>query len=315
MVNKNMVSKKTLLVTSGILGILLMVAGLQACAATPTSLPSYISPGTTINGYKLEWYDNITVNDFENTNVNVTCWTTIWWNNVTSRIIAASLVDKGGNILNKAVDLTKTDSKTLIARGVLGLAGLSNSTMNGIKTIWDVVIALLMLKNGTDYVLTQPDVPKADHAVLFTIMGHPYFKHALFVSKGADMLLALDYAIENWSSVTNWTDSALISAAVKIKLQADVWFFWGIFGTFLNFLNKAADWLASSSVPATSAASASSKISLSTNTPTSDMTSFASGWAGLLGGSIPGFEPLIILAMTTTAVVLIGFKVKKSRKE
>lgn len=312
-----MVSKKTLLLTSGILGILIMVAGIQASVASPASLPSYLSTGTTINGYKLVYYNNITVNNFENTKVNVTCWTTIWFKNESNsaKIIGASLVNEGGNILNKAINLTKTDTKTLFARSLLASAGLTDAQMNSITNVWDLVIDLLLLKNGSSYVLTQPTISKADHAVLLNITGRPYFKHALFASKGAYMLLALDYAIENWTAVSDWTNSTLIKTVIEAKFQADIWLFWGLFGTILKFFGNAADWLASSSVTVSSTPAASSKIATSANTPTSDMVSFASGWAGLFeGSSIPGFEPSLVIAMTAAVVVIISFKVKKSRK-
>jgi hypothetical protein len=316
MVNKNMVSKKTLLLTSGILGLFIMVAGIQGIVASPASLPSYLSTGTTIKGYKLVYYNNITVNNFENTKVNVTCWTTIWFKNESNsaRIIGASLVNEGGKILDKALNLTKTDTKTLAARTLLAAAGLTSAQMDSITNVWDLVIDLLLLKNGSSYVLTQPTISKADHAVLLNITGHPYFKHALFASKGAYMLLALDYAVENWS-VADWTNSTLIKDALEAKFQIDVWFFWGLFGTILKFFSEAADWLSSSSVPASSTSAESNKIAASANTPSSDMESFAAGWADLFGGSsIPGFEPSLVIAMAATTVVIIGFKVKKSRK-
>jgi len=316
MVNMNMVSKKTLLLTSCILSLFLIGSGIQASmAATPAPLPSYVSVGKVINGYKLEWYTNITANcSFDSVNVNVTCWTTIWVNNDTHKIIGASLVDKGGNILNKAIDLTKTDLKTQFARWVLNVTlGLSNATINGLKSVWDVMIALLTRWKGSAYNLSQPSIAKADHAALFTLNNRPYCKHVLFASKGSYMLLALDYDIANFTAVPDWSNSTL-GNLIMAKFQLDVWYFWSLFGTILVWLGKAADWLASSSVPASSAPAASGKIATSAAATTTDLQGFAAGWANLFGGAIPGYEPSLIIAMTATAVVLIGLKVKKSRK-
>ena len=54
-----MISKK-MLISSLIIARFVMLAGIQGNAAA-TSLPSKISDGMTINGFKLSWNNNITL--------------------------------------------------------------------------------------------------------------------------------------------------------------------------------------------------------------------------------------------------------------
>nr|MDO8110304.1 hypothetical protein [Candidatus Sigynarchaeota archaeon] len=153
-----MISKK-IVASSGILAMLLLLVGTQGISAAAAGLPSYLRPNTTINGYQLVWYNNITVRVYENRVLNVTCWTTIWFKpaNITNAsIIAASLVNRGGNILNKPLDFTQNDSKTLNATAALHALypAMTNETINGITNVWDLMFAILALDNNTSYNLT-----------------------------------------------------------------------------------------------------------------------------------------------------------------
>nr|MDO8109246.1 hypothetical protein [Candidatus Sigynarchaeota archaeon] len=160
---------------------------------------------------------------------------------------------------------------------------------------------------------TQPAIASADHAALMNFTNRPYFKHALFVSKGAYMLVALDYDIGNWT-IADWYNSTAVEYAIMAHFQVDVWFFWAIFGTFLSLLGLVSDWLASSAALASSTPAASGKIATSESTPITDLKLFASGWAQMIPADIPGYEPAIMIVVTAISVGLIAFKVKKARR-
>jgi hypothetical protein len=315
-----MTSNKTLLTASGILTVFVLLVAAQGAAAA-TSLPSYIHANTTIHGYKPVYYNSITVADFDNIKVNTTCWTTIWYRasnaSVNASIIGASFVNAGGRILDKPLNLTGTNPKIAAARQVLTNAGLNSSTINSITTVWDLFVAWLQ-KDSTNssFTITPLNLAKVDHALLIHV-NQTDLKHILFASKGPYMLLAFDYDINNWA--VSWGDSANVTAKqsyIDTRIQADVWYFWGVIGTLLKFFNAAATWLSGSGVPATATASAmtSSNISLYSNTATSDLQAFAIGWAGLAGAGLPVWVPVVIIITVAVAVVVIVVGVVLTRK-
>jgi hypothetical protein len=318
-----MLSKKTLFATGGILAIFLLMCASQGAMAA-TGLPSYISSKTTIHGYSLVYYNETTVTNLDNIkDVNVTCWTTMWYRaantTVTSSIIGASLVNAGGRIFNKAINLTGTNASTLLVHKILNNAGLSNATIAGISNVWDLFVAVLQeeTKNSSTNV-TQITLAKADHALIIGV-NRTYLKHILFATKGPYMLMAFDYDLNQWA--VNWSDTANVSRAMFIteRFQADVWFLWHQIGALLKVFNAAANWLSGSGVPATSTASAatSSGISPASNTAITDLQSFANDWAGIAGStsSIPGFEPAIVfMAVAASGAMIVTVKVRKSKR-
>jgi len=313
-----MVSKKTLLATSGILAIFVLLCATQGAAAA-TNLPSYINTKTTIHGYQLVYYNNITVTDFDNiAGVNVTCWTTMWYraanSTVNSSIIGASLVNAGGNILNKAINLTGTSTKTALAVAILTAAGLNSTTISGITNVWDLFVAILQqMSKNSSFTVTQLNLPKATHSLLISV-NRTYLKHILFATKGAYMLLAFDYDLNNWT--VDWTNSGNVTAMgsyIIARFQLDIWYLWREIGVMLKFLNAASSWLSGSGVPAT--ATVSSSISPASNTAVGDLQAFANDWAGIAGSSIPGYEPaLVFMAVAASGAMIIGFKVRKSKR-
>lgn len=313
-----MISKK-ILASSGILTIFLLLSGIQGSFAAAAALPTYLRPNQTINGYNLVWWNNITVRVYDNRILNVTCWTTIWFkpaNQTNASIIAASLVNRGGNILNKPLDFTATDNKTVNATNALRALypTMTNETINSITNVWDLVIAIIALQNNTlGYNITLPSIASVDHAALFNFTGRPYFRHALFASKSAFMLLALDYDIGNWT-IDDWTNSTAIEYAIMAHLQVDIWFFWKILGTALTWLGLVSDWLSSSVAVASSAPASSGKIASTVVAPLSDLEQFASGWAQLVTSGIPGYDPVVMIAIAAISVGLVAFKVKKARR-
>jgi len=213
-----MVSKKTLFATSGILAIFLVMCASQGAAAA-TGLPTYLSTKATIHGYSLVYYDNITVDNFENTAVNVTCWTTMWYRaanaTVNSSIIGASLVNAGGRILDKAINLTGTDTNTQIAKAFLTIAGFNSTQIAGISTVWNVFFDMLqiMAQNSTGnntFTVQQLTLPRADHALILSTPDRPFLRHILFATKGTYMLLAFDYNLQNWT--VDWTNAGNVTA-------------------------------------------------------------------------------------------------------
>jgi len=85
-------------------------------------------------------------------------------------------------------------------------------------------------------------------------------------------------------------------------------------GSWLKFLNRAANFLSSSS--AVAATPATSSIMPASNTALTDLQAFASGWANLAGSSsIPGYDPaMVIMAVAASGAVIVAFKVRKSKR-
>jgi hypothetical protein len=318
-----MLSKKTLFATGGILAIFLVMCVSQGAAATSV-LPTYLSAKATIHGYSLVYNDSITVDDFENTNVNVTCWTTMWYRptnaTVNSSIIGASLVDAGGRVLDKAINISGSDTNSKIARAFLTIAGFNSTQIAGISTVWDVFFGMLqvMSQNSTGnntFTVQSLTLAKADHALLISTPDRPLLSHILFATKGTYMLLAFDYNLQNWT--VDWTNAGNVTAMgayIKARFQSDVWFLWRMIGSWLKFLNRAANLLSSSSVIA--AVPASSSIMPASNTPLTDLQAFANGWASLAGsGSIPGYDPaMVVMAVAASGAMIVAFKVRKSKR-
>jgi len=243
-----MIAKK-LLIVSGFMAVLLLAASIQGASAA-TNLPSYLTADQKIDNYSMVYNDTMTVYNIDSSNpstsTNVTCYTSVWYRagnaTVNASIIGASMVDQGGNILNKAIDLTKTDYKTLIVVAALEAAGLNLTTIYSIKSVWDLMVALLQLfEVSGGYNVTDLNLANTDHALLIGITGIPILSSILFASKGDYMLLALDFDIAQWA--VDWAVASNVTdhgALIVANFQIAVWWFWAAFGVVLTALGELA---------------------------------------------------------------------------
>jgi len=320
-----MLSKKTLFATGGILAIFMLLSASQGAMAA-TGLPTYLSTKATIHGYSLVYYNNINVTDFDNIkDANVTCWTTMWYraanSTVNSSIIGASLVNAGGRILSKPINVTGTDVDSVLVKDFMLGAGLNSTTISGITNVWDLFVAMLqrLSLNSTginNFTVQTLSLAKADYSLLITTPNRPYLQHILFAAKGPYMLLAFAYDLNNWT--VDWTNSGNVTAMgayIIHRFQSDVWFFWRIIGQMLVFFNRVSNFLTGSAAPAAATSTASS-ISIQSNTAVSDMQAFANDWASITSSSsIPGFEPaLVFVAVAASGAMIVAFKFRKSKR-
>lgn len=307
-------TRKTIAV-SAIIAALFLVSAIRGSAA---ALPSWMPAQDQLAGYKLVWDNTISVKWFVNQNVNgnVTCSSQVWLKNGTSglvdaNVIGASMIDKGGNVFAKPVDLSKNDLGTIAAKALLSGAGLNESQIASIQTVWDIVVEILRIHQGTTYTLTEPAIPNVDHAVMLGFSAGTDFKYALFCTRQDHCMVVYSFnASQDWIT---WLNSMGTSSLILAKMQVITWAFWLILATYVTVIVQLANFLGVSDAPATLGESSSpapspamvvapsSAIQATAYTPTTDLMAFASAWGALF----PNFPWLLVISIVVGAVVVI----------
>ncbi|MEX2682473.1 MAG: hypothetical protein Q6373_012800 [Candidatus Sigynarchaeota archaeon] len=303
-------TKKTIAV-SAILAALFLVCAIRGSAA---ALPSWMPAQDKLAGYTLVWDNTISVQWYtDTTNGNVTCSSQVWLKNgtaglVDANVIGASMIDKGGNVLSKAVDLSKNDIGTIAARGLLTSAGLNESQIDGIKDVWDIVVAVLRVHQGSTYVLSEPEVPNVDHAVMLEFSAAADYKYVLFCTRQDHCMVVYSFNVsQDWINLLNATGTGNLILA---KMQVIVWAFWLILATYVTVIVNLANFLGVSDAPTAvvepaslaasgSPVSPSSSIHVTAFTPATELIAFASAWGALF----PNFPWLLVIVVAVGAVV------------
>jgi hypothetical protein len=319
-------TKKTIAV-SAIIAALFLVSGIRGCAA---AVPSWLPSSTQLAGYTMVWNNSISVQWItdKDSNGNVTCSSQVWLKNGTSgianaNVIGASMIDKGGDVLNKGVDLSKNDIGTIAAKVLLTGAGLNQSQIEGIRNVWDIVVEILRVNQGTSYNLTEPVVPNVDNAVMLEFAPSNNFTYVLFCTRQDHCMVVYSFnASQDW---IDWLNATGTGGLILARMQVITWAFWIILATYVavivglaNFLgvSDAPAAVAESAVPASSASSAihASAIHTSAFTPTSDLTAFAAAW-GALFPNFPWWIVIVVVAGAVVAVVIIAVLVRKRKNK
>jgi len=312
-------SKKTIAV-SAIIAALFLVCAIRGSAAV---VPSWLPSGTQLGGYSLVWDDTISVSWYtdQDSNGNVTCYSQVWLKNGTSglvdaNVIGASMVDKGGNKLNSNIDLSKNTVGTNLAKALLVDAGLSQSQIDGIKNIFDVIVEILRANQGTAYTLTEPAISNVDNAVMLHFNAAGDYQYVLFCTRQDHCLAVYSFnASQNW---IDWLNATGTGSLILARMQVITWGFWLVLGTVVNAIANIASWLGVSDAPTVPAAPADTEPSVteimtSAYTPTSDLNAFASSWGALFPNAVPGYEAWIVVAVAGASFGLLAVKARKQR--
>ena len=312
---------------SAIMAALFLVCAIRGSAA---ALPSWMPSEDELAGYTLVWDNTISVKWFTGTNSsgNVTCSSQVWLKNGTSgltdaNVLGASMIDKGGNVLSKGVDLSKNDIGTIAARALLSGAGLNQSQIDGIKDVWDICVEILRVNQGTTFILSEPSVPNVDHAVLLEFSAAGDYKYVLFCTRQDHCMVVYSFnASQDW---INWLSTTGTGNLILAKMQVIVWAFWLVLATYVGVIVGLADFLgvsdapavvAGSAVPAapTSSAISTSGIHTAAFTPISDLTAFASAW-GALFPDFPWWIVIVVVVGAVVGIIVIVSVVRKRRNK
>ncbi len=327
---KTMKQYKKTIAVSAIIVALFLVSAIRGCAAvTPAWMPST----TELAGYTLKWDNTISVAWYTDTSSgNTTCSSQVWLKNGTlgiadANVIGASMINKGGDALAKAVDLSKNDIGTVAAKAILSGAGLNASQISSITNVWDIVVEVLRAHQGSSYTLTEPAVPNVDHAVMIQFPTSTDFQYVLFCTRQDHCIVVYSFnASQNW---IDWLNATGTESLILAKMQVITWAFWAILAAYVTVIVQLANFLgvsdapavvAESAVPASSALPATSALPVahvnaihtSAFTPSSDMTAFASAW-GALFPDFPWW--IVILVVIAVVAVIIIIAVVHRRKK
>ncbi len=322
-------TKKTIAVGAIIAALFLVCAIRGASAAAPTWMPS----NTQLAGYTMVWDNTISVQWItdKDVNGNVTCSSQVWLKNGTSgmadaNVIGASMIDKGGDVLNKGIDLSKNDIGTIAARAILSGAGLNQSQIDGIKNVWDICVEILRVHQGSTYNLTEPVVPNVDNAVMLEFAPSNNFTYVLFTTRQDHCMVVYSFdASQDW---IDWLNATGTGSLILARMQAITWAFWVILAAYVTVIVGLANFLgvsdapaavAESALPATPALSASSAVHVnaigtSAFTQSTDLTAFAAAW-GALFPNFPWWIVIVVVVGAVFAIVLIAVLVRKRRNK
>ncbi|MBN2154373.1 MAG: hypothetical protein JW839_23155 [Candidatus Lokiarchaeota archaeon] len=318
--------KKTVAVCAIMAGLFLVCAIKGSAAA----LPSWMPAESELAGYTLVWDNTLSVQWFidEDSNGNVTCSSQVWLKNGTSglvdaNVIGASMIDKGGDVLSKGVDLSKGDIGTQAARGLLSAAGLNTTQIDAIRSVWDIVVEVLRVNQGSSYVLTEPSVPNVDNAVMLEFSAAGDYQYVLFCTRQDHCMVVYSFnASQDW---IDWLNATGTGSLILAKMQLVTWGFWVVLAAYVAVIVSLANFLGVSGAPAVVAESAtpalpaapvasSGGIHASAFTPTSDMTAFASAW-GALFPDFPWWIVIVVAVGAVAGIVIIVAVVRRRRNK
>lgn len=314
-------SKRVITVSSIIAGLLLLFAIRGSTAVLPSWLPS----NTQLAGYSQVWNNTVSVSWYTDRDVsgNVTCYTQVWLKNgssglVDANVIGASMIDKGGNILNIGIDLTQNTPGAILAKTLLADVGVNQTQMSNIKSVWQVIVAVLVANQGTTYVITQPTIANMDHVITLNFPSATDYKYVLFGTRKDHCLVLYSFNVsQDWIT---WLSTSGHESQILSRMQLVTWSFWIHIAKFVGALVQIASWLgltSSSSADAnfTNEAPLPASIGISAYTPTSELESFAIAWGAMFPNAIPGYDIWIIVLACSAAFSILILKTRRHRDE
>nr|MDO8109558.1 hypothetical protein [Candidatus Sigynarchaeota archaeon] len=313
-----MTSKKYFL-ASGIAVSLLLVCCTSSVLATPSWLPARAN----IAGYSLAWDEQMDFFDFTSINgSNITLYTQFWFKNDTSsnitNLLAAGMLDKGGSLFMRSPQFTTPIVGPLLEIPLAAFLNMSAAQYDNLTSVWEVLVLLLQVVGAeVGFGVNESVISNMDKALIITDpSGFWEFDYMLFGFREERILS--EFAFTTGTQFLTLIEDPTANNGTIYNLFKNL-LTYALAGFMLLFVEFAKLFPSNSGSLAVAAAPSDIKVTPSDIAPSdmlvTEMTAFASAWGEIAGApAIPGFDVTITGIFTAVAVVVIGMKLKKSRK-